>query len=109
MTVVQRAEKAVEHDDLEEGEVERKKAQAKCHALHIEEQFWSPKPRVKWLRSGDRNSKFFHAIVRQRRVQGMIHKIKNFNDVWVLRPFFGTFGVCFRYVVPYSSYDFGGG
>ena len=68
---VQRAEEAVDHDDSEAGQVELRKAQAKLrYALSIEEQYWSQKARVKWLRSGDHNSRYFHAVVRQRRPKG---------------------------------------
>ncbi|XP_027060814.2 uncharacterized protein [Coffea arabica] len=54
-------------------------------ALVIEEQFWSQKARVKWLHSGDRNSKFFHAVVKQRRIQSAIHRIKDSRGAWVNR------------------------
>nr|XP_027071862.1 uncharacterized protein LOC113696683 [Coffea arabica] len=33
--------------------------------------------------SGDRNSKYFHAVVKQRQVQGMIHRVKRADGVWV--------------------------
>ncbi|XP_027152155.1 uncharacterized protein LOC113758673 [Coffea eugenioides] len=81
---VQCAEEAVDQDALEECLIELSKAQAKLRqALSIEEQFCCQKARVKWLRQGDRNSSYFHAVVRQRRAQGMIHRIKNSNGDWV--------------------------
>ncbi|XP_071921792.1 uncharacterized protein [Coffea arabica] len=81
---VQRAEEAMDHDGSEEAQLELHKAQAELrHTLSVEEQFWSQKARVKWLRSGDRNTRFFHAVVRQRRVQGTIHRIKAASGVWV--------------------------
>ncbi|XP_071939975.1 uncharacterized protein [Coffea arabica] len=81
---IQRTEEAMDQEGSEKAQVELNKAQAELrHALSIEEQFWSQKTRVKWLRSGDRNSRFFHAVVRQRRAQGMIHRIKAANGVWV--------------------------
>nr|XP_027108979.1 uncharacterized protein LOC113728817 [Coffea arabica] len=81
---VQRAEEAMDQYASEECQVELSKAQAELrHALSIEEQFWSQKARVKWLKHGDRNSRYFHAVVRQRRAQGMIHRIKKSNGVWV--------------------------
>ncbi|XP_071912247.1 uncharacterized protein [Coffea arabica] len=81
---VQRAEEVVDQDDSEECQIELNKAQAELrHALSIEEQFWRQKARVKWFQEGERNSRYFHAVVRQRRVQGMIHRIKKSNGVWV--------------------------
>nr|XP_027099065.1 uncharacterized protein LOC113718354 [Coffea arabica] len=81
---VQRAEEAMDQYVSEECQIELSKAQAELrHALSIEEQFWRQKSRVKWLKQGDRNSRYFHAVVRQRRVQGMIHRIKKSNGVWV--------------------------
>ena len=81
---VQRAEESVDNNASEECQIELNKAQAELrHVLSIEEQFWRQKARVKWLCQGDSNSKYFHAIVRQRRSQGMIHRIKNSDGVWV--------------------------
>ncbi|XP_027081100.2 uncharacterized protein [Coffea arabica] len=81
---VQRAEEMVDQNDSDECQIELNKAQAELrHALSIEEQFWRQKARVKWLKEGDRNSRYFHAVVKQRRVQGMIHCIKNSNGVWM--------------------------
>ena len=76
------AEMAAESEGSEEAHIGLQEAQAKFrHALAIEEQFWSQKARVKWLSHGDRNSKFFHAAVRQRRVQGTIHRIKTLEGL----------------------------
>ncbi|XP_071933856.1 uncharacterized protein [Coffea arabica] len=79
-----RAEGAMVHEDSEGAQVELNKAHAELRrALVVEEQHWRQKARVTWLRSGDRNSKYFHAVVKQRRVQGMIHRVKRTNGVWV--------------------------
>ena len=41
-------------------------------ALKAEEMFWKQKSRVFWLREGDRNTIFFHALTKQRRVRNKI-------------------------------------
>ena len=67
---VQQAEEATDHVDSEKGQLELKKAQAELrHALSTEEQFRSQKTRVRWLRHRYYNSRYFHAVVRQRRAQ----------------------------------------
>ncbi|XP_071902637.1 uncharacterized protein [Coffea arabica] len=81
---VQRAEELVDQDYSKECQIELNKAQAELrHSLSIEEQYWRQKARVKWLRHGDSNTRYFHVVVRQRRAQGMIHRIKKSNGVWV--------------------------
>ena len=81
---VLRAEAAVENEALEEAQIELQRAQAELtRSLAIEEQFWQQKARVKWLRSGDRNTKYFHAVVKQKRVHEMIHRIRKADGQWV--------------------------
>ncbi|KAL0720876.1 hypothetical protein Bca4012_035475 [Brassica carinata] len=45
-----------------------------CAAYKEEEEFWLQRSRIHWLKSGDRNTGFFHAVTRQRRV------INSFSD-----------------------------
>mgnify|MGYP004717855527 CR=1 FL=1 len=67
---LERAEGGVANDDSDEDPEELHKAQTELNrALVIEEQFWRQKARVKWLSSGDRNTRYFHAMVKQRRIQ----------------------------------------
>ncbi|XP_071924686.1 uncharacterized protein [Coffea arabica] len=81
---VLRAEAAVENEASEEAQIELQRAQAELtRSLAIKEQFWRQKARVKWLRSGDRNTKYFHAMVKQRRVHEMIHRIRKADGQWV--------------------------
>ena len=49
------------------------------NALKAEEMFWRQKSRVLWLREGDRNSKYFHALVRQRRARNRITQLLDDN------------------------------
>ena len=68
------AETAAESEDSEDAHVRLQEGQAEFwHALAIEEQLWSQKACVRWLQNRDRNSKFFHVVVKQRRVQNTIH------------------------------------
>ena len=48
-------------------------------ALKVEEMFWRQKSRVLWLREGDRNSKYFHALVKQRRARNRITQLLDDN------------------------------
>ena len=48
-----------------------------------EEQFWRQKSRVKWLRLGDQNSRYFHSVVRQRRFRALIHRIRDGSGNWI--------------------------
>lgn len=42
------------------------------HAYKEEETYWKLKSRNKWMREGDRNTKFFHSYAKQRRVSNKI-------------------------------------
>jgi len=44
-------------------------------ALKSEEMFWKQKSRVFWLREGDMNTKFFHALTKQRRARNKITQL----------------------------------
>lgn len=46
-------------------------------ALRQEECFWKQKARIKWLREGDANTKFFHETVKDRHRRQRISSIKN--------------------------------
>lgn len=48
-------------------------------ALKEEKQFWKRKSRVFWLREGDLNTMFFHAITKQRIARNKIMSLLDFN------------------------------
>ena len=41
--------------------------------------FWKQKSRVLWLREGDRNTNFFHALTKQRRARNKITQLRDEN------------------------------
>ena len=52
-------------------------------ALRQEEKSWYQKSHCKWLREGDRNTSFFHNMVKQRWRHNSIQAIKGANDDWI--------------------------
>lgn len=48
-----------------------------------EELFWKARSRLKWLKGGDRNTKYFHATTIQRRACNRVSRIKDANGIWV--------------------------
>ena len=48
-----------------------------------EEKYWGQRSRLKWIKWGDRNTKFFHASTIQRRDRNRIQRLKNSNGEWV--------------------------
>ncbi|XP_024015975.1 uncharacterized protein LOC112089224 [Eutrema salsugineum] len=59
---------------LEEIEDIRRKL---CAALREEEMLWQQKSREKWHKDGDKNTKFFHALTKQRRARNRIVSLKD--------------------------------
>ncbi|KAJ1395232.1 hypothetical protein SESBI_33603 [Sesbania bispinosa] len=48
-----------------------------------EERYWGQRSRLKWLRWGDRNTKFFHATTIQRRGRNRLVRLKDAGGNWV--------------------------
>lgn len=48
-----------------------------------EEKYWGQRSRVKWLNWGDKNTKFFHASIVQRRDRKKLLRIKDTNGNWL--------------------------
>jgi hypothetical protein len=54
------------------------KLKAELSTLQDEEDIhWRQRVKDEWLKSGDRNSKFFHACVNKKRKANMINQISN--------------------------------
>ncbi|XP_070673151.1 uncharacterized protein [Malus domestica] len=51
-----------------------------------EESYWMQRSRIKWLREGDANTKFFHNSTLHRRRRNQLIKIKDENGNWVEHP-----------------------
>lgn len=53
-----------------------------CTTFREEELYWRQKSRSLWLKDGDKNTKFFHAITKQRRARNRITKLKKPDGWW---------------------------
>nr|XP_027102884.1 uncharacterized protein LOC113724156 [Coffea arabica] len=81
---VGRLERMLEDGGSEGVHLELQQAQASLRrALTMEESLWRQRARVKWLALGDRNTKFFHSVVKQRRMTSIIHRIQKPDEGWV--------------------------
>lgn len=68
----------------EETLMEQRKCRLEIERLwEQEEKYWRARSRVKWLTSGDRNSKFFHATTIQRRAINRITRLRDDEGNWV--------------------------
>lgn len=66
--------------------VEEKTLKSKLHALWKQEEiYWKQRSRVRWLKEGDRNSKFFHLSTMERRRRNKIIKLRDSGGrgVWL--------------------------
>ena len=52
-------------------------------AYRDEELYWEQKSRTTWHAKGDRNTKFYHALTKQRRIQNKIVGLHNSGGNWV--------------------------
>jgi hypothetical protein len=55
--------------------------------LLLQDDFWRQKAKIKWLKEGDLNKKFFQATVANKRNQTKISTIKNCDGVRVSSPY----------------------
>ncbi|KAG6538374.1 hypothetical protein ZIOFF_003490 [Zingiber officinale] len=70
------AEKAFDRSPTMENKIYMAKCQASLfHILDMEEMFWKQKAAMKWFGESERNTKFFHNLVRKRRMASRIFRI----------------------------------
>ncbi|KAL0350147.1 UNVERIFIED_CONTAM: hypothetical protein Sradi_4163900 [Sesamum radiatum] len=59
------------------------------HAISIEEDFWRQKASCKWILEGERNTQYFHSVVRKTRARTMInyvvHDGRTLSDVQLIK------------------------
>lgn len=80
------AEIRLQVDDSDEALAAAESAKHKLnHMLDLEESFWRQRSKAKWLKDGDKNTKFFHSIVDHRRKKSRIHKIQDGNGNWLTK------------------------
>ena len=51
--------------------------------MDIEESFWAQKAIKDWIQKGDRNTKYFHALVKQRRINNHVVRIRQDLGQWL--------------------------
>ncbi|CAK8544116.1 unnamed protein product [Lathyrus sativus] len=73
-----RIHKDIEVDDHTESlSILEKKSQVQLDdALHFEEIFWKEKAKVKWNMHGDRNTRYFHRIIKIKKTTKRISSLK---------------------------------
>nr|XP_027096078.1 uncharacterized protein LOC113715975 [Coffea arabica] len=77
-----KAELSYDDDASEANLVELHEAQAQLRRSHgVEHMFWQQKARLKWLKDGDRNSKYFHSVVAKRRNNENLEEIPSIEEV----------------------------
>ncbi|KAF6154879.1 hypothetical protein GIB67_018316 [Kingdonia uniflora] len=67
-------------NDVENDVAAREMAMANqllSQALHNEEELWWQKARINWLKSGNRNMAYFHALAHIKRNKSLIHALQN--------------------------------
>ncbi|KAL4204786.1 hypothetical protein AMTRI_Chr01g111530 [Amborella trichopoda] len=76
----------IELEDIQET-IENLEAKTKLHnALGIQEKLWAAKSRIKWLKCGDRNTKFFNLTTKIRQAKNFMREIKKQDGSIISNP-----------------------
>ncbi|XP_019166530.1 PREDICTED: uncharacterized protein LOC109162265 [Ipomoea nil] len=77
-------EEKLQERPTDETLLEYKRVQALLQRqVRMEESYWQQKAHSQWVVEGERNSKYFQGLVRERRSRQIIHKIMSDEGVWV--------------------------
>lgn len=77
-------EKLFEEDPSAENRMIMQRSKAEYDKyLHFEEIYWQQKAGYEWFEAGDRNTRFFHSLVKGRRQRMKVSRIKNDQGIWI--------------------------
>ncbi|KAG5581995.1 hypothetical protein H5410_052622 [Solanum commersonii] len=76
-TIEKKGDKDNEEDNQDQSVVALK------NKLLREEEFWKLKAGMQWFKEGERNTKFFHTIVKGRRSRLRVNRIQNNEGKWL--------------------------
>ncbi|XP_042492252.1 uncharacterized protein LOC122071862 [Macadamia integrifolia] len=52
-------------------------------ATQLQDNLWAQKAKQRWMKDGDKNSKFFHLSVKMQRARNQIHTLQNADGEWM--------------------------
>ncbi|XP_060182313.1 uncharacterized protein LOC132611975 [Lycium barbarum] len=82
--IVRLKEELFEQNPSQVNRVVLQKAQAETKRyLHYEEEYWGQKSGLDWFVDGDKNTRFFHNLVKGRRKKLHIKRIQNSDGSWI--------------------------
>ncbi|XP_060202481.1 uncharacterized protein LOC132630915 [Lycium barbarum] len=82
--IVKIKEQLFEADPSEENRMVMQRAQAELKLYrHYEEEFWRQKARMDYFSDGDKNTRYFHSLVKGRRKRIQVRRIKDDASNWL--------------------------
>ena len=109
---LQKALEEVQTDDTRSHEDIMEVSRKLQEAYKDEEEYWHQKSRNMWYSSGDLNTKFYHALTKQRRVRNRIVGLHDVEGNWITedngveKVAVGYFEECFTTTSPSKFDDF---
>ncbi|XP_060190547.1 uncharacterized protein LOC132619760 [Lycium barbarum] len=82
--IVRIKEHLFKKEPTEENRMVLQRAQAELKLyLHYEEEFWRQKSSLTYFSEGDKNSRFFHSLVKSRKNRIQVKRIQNVDGAWL--------------------------